>query len=374
MSQAGDSGAELLDAMPDAVLVADRNGCIVQANAQAVVLFGYARNELLGQPVEMLLPERSRAQHLSRHAQFAAAPWVRAMGSGRELQALRKGGQELPVEISLSPLHVAGEALVIAAVRDVTERHAERLALELANRQLEAAMQAKDRFLAAMSHELRTPLNSIIGFTGTLLMNLAGPLTPEQESQLRSVQGSGRHLLALINDLLEVARLDSDAPRLQGESVDCRAELGEAIASLVPGAELKGLALAVDCAQPVVQARLDRRAFRQVLLNLVANAIKYTDRGSVTVRLEQHAEPAPGEIVVRVADTGRGISGADLGRLFKPFSRIEHGDNRGEGSGLGLYLARRLVEAQGGTLDCASEPGRGSEFTVRLPVACQAAS
>jgi protein-histidine pros-kinase len=371
MKQAGDAGAALLEAMPDAVLVADRNGCLLQVNAQAIALFGYQRNELLGQPVEMLLPERHRAQHVAQHAGFAAAAQARAMGSGRELQARRKDGSEIPVEISLSPLQAGGESLVIAAVRDASERRAVQRALEDNNQRLAEAMQAKDRFLAGMSHELRTPLNSIIGFTGALLMKLAGPLTTEQESQLRTVQRSGKHLLALINDLLEVGRLGSDIPQLQREPVECVAALGEAVASLVPEAERKGLRVSTHCARPQLQAQLDRRAFHQVLLNLVSNAIKYTELGSVRVSLEQQGDAGREEVVVRVADTGRGIASSDQPRLFQPFARIEHKTCRGEGTGLGLYLTRRLVEAQGGSICCASEPGRGSEFTVRLPAACE---
>jgi protein-histidine pros-kinase len=374
MSEAVDPSAQLLDAMPDAVLVADRNGCLVQANSQAVSLFGYARNELLGQPVEMLLPERLRAHHVAHHGQFAAALQVRAMGSGLELQARRRDGSEFPVEISLSPLAVGSEHLVIAAVRDVSERHAAHRALEDNNRRLAEAIQAKDRFLASMSHELRTPLNSIIGFTGTLLMQLPGPLTEEQESQLRTVQGSSKHLLALINDLLDVARFDSDAPRVQGEPVECVAALGEAMATLVPAARHKGLQVTTRCPQPQLHAHLDRRAFRQVLLNLVSNAIKYTEQGRVDVTLEQQGPPGQEEVVVQVADTGRGIAAADQPRLFQPFARIEPASRQGEGTGLGLYLTRRLVEAQGGSVRCTSDPGRGSEFTVRLPAACQRGS
>jgi protein-histidine pros-kinase len=371
VSALGELDSALLEAMPDAIIVVDPEGSIVQANAQCQALFGYPRASLLGQPVELLMPERYRSGHLGHQGRFLAAGQPRGMGSGRELLGRRSDGSEFPVEISLNPVVAGTQRLVVAAVRDTSERHAAQRMLSDKNQQLEAALLARDSFLASMSHELRTPLNAVTGFTGTLLMQLPGPLNAEQESQLRTVQSSARRLQSLINDLLEVARLDSGDPELHCEQLDCVPVLGEVLATLEPEAARKGLRLESLVMQPAVPADLDRRALSQIMANLVANAVKYTERGAVTVTLEQAGEGSRREVQLRIKDTGRGIAPADQSRLFKSFSRLDRHGYGGEGTGLGLYLTRRLVEAQGGSIACASEPGRGSEFTVRLPAACQ---
>ncbi len=173
----------LLEAAPDAMIVTDRSGRIVLMNAQAEKLFGYAREELLGRYIEVLVPQRFHATHTQHREDYHRAPRVRPMGAGLDLFAVRKDGSEFPVEISLSPIAIHGETYVSSAIRDMTARKEIEKALSEKNLELLNANLAKDRFLAAMSHELRTPLNAVLGFTGTLLMKLPGPLTDEQERQ-----------------------------------------------------------------------------------------------------------------------------------------------------------------------------------------------
>ncbi|MBT9502740.1 MAG: PAS domain S-box protein [Burkholderiaceae bacterium] len=359
---------DLLESTPDGIVMANPTGHIVIANSQAERLFGYESGELRGKSVDTLLPKRYREAHVGHRSNYFLQPRKRAMGSGLDLAGLRKDATEFPIEISLSPLHTEESAFVMSAIRDISERKNFEKALQEKNVELANANQAKDRFLASMSHELRTPLNAIIGFTGTLLMRLPGPLTEDQGKHLRTVQGSARHLLALINDLLDVAKIEAGKHDLRLEEVDCRAVVEEVAATLRPQAEGKGLVFELMPSVPLAMLRTDRRALSQIVINLTSNAIKFTDRGTVRVAMSQQQQAGSGLVTrICVEDTGTGMAPDEQARLFTAFSRINPEASRTiEGTGLGLHLSQKLAALLGGEILVESEKGRGSRFTLVL--------
>jgi len=360
--------ASLVEHAPDAIVIIDESGVIRLVNAQTERLFGYYREELIGRPVEILIPTRLHRRHVEDRRRYAADPRVRPMGVGLELFGTRKDGREFPVEISLSPIVTGEGKFVASAIRDVTERKAFEQRLRDLNAELEDASRAKDQFLASMSHELRTPLNAIIGFTGTLLMKLPGPLNDEQERQLGIVAWSARHLLSLINDILDLAKIHSGKREMVFETVPVAQVVSDVAASHAALAADKGLELTTQVAEDCEFATTDRRSLRQILLNLTNNAIKYTQKGSVRIDVHGARRNGRSAIVLRVSDTGVGIKPEDQARLFGAFEQFDFSHlGQFDGSGLGLHLCRNLAELLGAELSVTSKYGEGSAFTLTLP-------
>lgn len=239
--------------------------------------------------------------------------------------------------------------------------------IALKNLELAEASRMKSAFIANMSHELRTPLNAIIGFTGALLMKLPGPLTADQDKQLTTIRASARHLLSLINDILDVAKIEAGKLTLSIEAVPCHDLIAEVAETLRPLAQQKGLLLEVDAGEQPVVIDTDRRALTQILINLLNNAIKFTEQGSVRIGLAQREEDGARVTEMSITDSGAGIKEEDQAKLFQAFSQLDSTSTRHvEGAGLGLYLCQNLANAIGGTLFFNSDYGQGSTFTLAL--------
>ena len=479
---------QLVDAAPDGIVVADERGILVLVNAEASRMFGYERADLLGQPIEILVPTALRRGHPQHVAAFRAAPRLRPMGSGLDLHGQRKDGTEFPVEISLSPIVHDGEKLVVAGIRDVTERRRierearranaylmsavdaiqdafalfdedDRVVLVnsssrhilggvasgpiigrrfddvlrdsltaglfdfsdetrealyqrwlayhrdpsgtlevrtgrgrhlrvisrktpehgtvslmtditddvLREAELRSASAAKSEFLSSMSHELRTPLNAVLGFAQLLEHDRKHPLTARQRDRLQHVLRGGEHLLRLIDDVLDLSRIEAGRVAVSCEPVDLADVLHEVVSTLEPMATRAGITLRVEALPeelPLVSA--DRTRLAQILMNFVSNAVKYgRPAGTATLQVDMEDD----RVRVTVIDDGIGIPAAKQSRLFEPFQRAGQETGPIEGTGIGLAISKRLAAMMAGRVGFTSHVGIGSTFWVDVPAA-----
>ena len=351
------------ESVPNAIVVVDQGGAIRLVNTQTEALFGYSRQELIGQPVEILLPAHLREGHPAHRAGYLANPTTRSMGMNRDLRGLHKDGREIPVEVGLNPIETDEGTQILASVIDITVRKAAEAALVAAQVEAQRANLAKSEFLSRMSHELRTPLNAVLGFAQVLEMD---DLTTEQHDSLSHISRGGRHLLELINEVLDISRIEARQMTLSPEPVAVAELLTEVIGLIAPLAAGRSITLDRTASGCDAYVLADRQRLTQVLLNLLANAVKYNrDRGSVTVAC---AGTEGDRLRIRVTDTGYGIRPDQLDRLFRPFERLGADQAGVEGTGLGLALSKGLVEAMGGTIGVESELDRGTTFWVELGI------
>jgi two-component system sensor histidine kinase/response regulator len=364
----------LLEAAPDAMVGVDSRGRIKIVNTQTERLFGYDRTELLGNPIEVLVPQRARDVHPMHRQLYFSDPQFRPMGAGNELFGLRKDGTEFPAEISLSSIETEDGILVTAAVRDVTERKAFELMVERARDTAERAARARQDFLANMSHEIRTPMNAVIGMTSLLLDSA---LSEEQRDYVETVRSSGDHLLTIINDILDYAKIDSGKVVLDEVPFGLWDWLEECIDLIASQASERGLELVLDVADDVPSVVLgDVGRLRQVLINVLSNAVKFTRSGEVAITVSVGASPDAARdadprvrLQVQVRDTGVGISPERMAILFDPFTQADTTTTREYGgTGLGLAISRRLMELMDGSIEMQSAPGMGTTVLLSLVV------
>jgi PAS domain S-box-containing protein len=367
---------DLLEAAPDAIIEADADGRIVLLNRGAERMFGYMREELLGANVEILVPESARARHTHHRETYKAHPATRPMGIGLTLEGRKKDGSRFPLEISLSPVESEEGFRVTAILRDVSERKQaedalravqEKYTQELAdrNRELERANRLKSEFLASMSHELRTPLHTVIGFSELLGEELQGPLNEKQKRFVNHIHKDSLHLLELINDVLDLSKIESGRLNLRLETFDFQTVLEESLGSIRPQAQAKSQIVETEVVAPLT-LEADRLRIKQVLVNLLSNAVKFTpEGGSIRVAVREQGHHA----VVSISDTGIGIPKSEHESIFDKFYQVS-ATTKGvrEGTGLGLAITKHLVEEHGGHMSLESEPGKGAVFTFWIPL------
>jgi PAS domain S-box-containing protein len=351
----------LFDYAPDGILIADPQSYYLDANASMCRMLGYTREELVGLHASDIVVQ-SEVPHIGE----ALSVIESRADYQREWQFRRKDGSIFAAEVIATMMP---DGNLLGMVRDITERKRADATLREAEKEKQLAFEAsrlKSEFLANMSHELRTPLNCIIGFTEFLMDERPGPLNPKQKEYLTDVYNSSKHLLQLINDVLDLAKVEAGKTELYLEAF-LLAKAIEEVCAVVKGiAQKKGVNLQWTVDPELGLVTLDQQKFKQVCYNLLSNAVKFTDaRGSVNIDALARES---GQFEVRVKDTGIGIKKEDLPRLFREFEQLESGsDRRFEGTGLGLALTKKLVESHGGSIGVESEYGSGSTFFAIMP-------
>jgi PAS domain S-box-containing protein len=367
----------------DPIISKDLNGVIMAWNGGAERMFGYSEAEAVGRPITIIVPEERL------HEEPKIQETIRVGGRVEHLDTVRigKDGRRHPVLVTISPI-LDEDGTVIGAskfVRDISklkadeeelrrardeleQRVKERTSeLSSANEKLMEADRYKSEFLAAMSHELRTPLNSIIGFSEIIKSGRAGPVTTKQAEYLGMAHGSAKHLLNLINDLLDLSRIEAGRDEVFIEPFKVEPIIQEAVNTVRNAAQNKGLALEFN-SRGAGEIASDKKKVYQIILNLLNNAVKFTERGKVSI----DSQTQDGELMVRVADTGIGMTQEQLDSLFQAFQRVEQPARRiYEGTGLGLYLCKKLVTLLGGEIWAESDLGKGSRFSFKIPTSKQ---
>jgi len=354
----------LVNTVIDGIITISDHGKILSFNPAAETIFGYTANEILGKNVKLLMPEPHHGNHDNYLARYLDTGNARIIGHGRELQGLRKDKTLFDIDLSVSEMTVGNKKMFTGIIRDITEKRRTEKALEEAKIQAETANKTKSEFLAKMSHELRTPLNSIIGFANVMLKNKSDNLTEKDMTFLSRMQSNGIHLLELINDILDLSKIEAGKTELEIMVVDLKLLVRTTLQQLDIQAGDKGIELIAEIPPLVTQLETDEAKLKQVLINLIGNAIKFTEKGKITVKIVTEPDTnAP--VYIEVIDEGIGIPEDKLGLIFDAFNQADGSISRKyKGTGLGLSISKSLCSLLGYDLTVSSKLGSGSKFTI----------
>ena len=359
----------ILESALDCVIGMDQHSRILEFNPAAQATFGYRREDILGQELpELIIPQRFREAHRRGMAHFLQTGEGPVIGRRIEVVGMRADGSEFPVELAVTQNRFDGVVFFTATLRDITRRLADAAELKAAKENAEAASRAKSAFLASMSHELRTPLNAIIGYSEILEEEAADLRSTQFIPDLTKIRSAGKHLLSLINDVLDLSKIEADKMEMFPEEFDIAAAVREVVTTARALVEKNGNRFDVQVPSDIGMMFADVVKVRQCLLNLLSNAGKFTENGSVHLQVSSQGTGDSSMIVFEFEDTGIGISSEELQRLFQPFQQADGATTRRYGgTGLGLTLTRRFAQLMGGDIAVQSTLGSGSKFTLRIP-------
>ena len=356
----------VVDSVANGIIVINEEGIVENFNRGAEQIFGYTAEEVYGQNVNMLMPQPYHQEHDGYLNNFLKTGQKKIIGIGREVSGLRKDGSTFPMHLSVTEVPLTNRTLFTGIVRDITESQQAKEALRQARDAAEDANRAKSEFLAKMSHELRTPLNSVIGFANVLAKNKGGHLGEQELVFIERITDNGRHLLDLINDILDLSKVEAGKLELLLSDVALDQLLNDTVAQL--GGEVRGkkVKLATEIPKKIKSFQADGAKLKQVLINLLGNALKFTEKGSITISVITNPEThRPERIEVR--DTGIGIPADRLANIFEAFQQSESGTSRQYvGTGLGLAISRSLCDLMGYQLNVSSTVGVGTTFSIIL--------